>query len=90
MISRPTREPDVILPAYLTFVKVEVWISECVFKIGRTYHKHITSGNLDLSECEDPLLYLRAVSKYGKEGNPRKKIAHEFLEEIDNILLSIN
>jgi hypothetical protein len=87
--KKPIREPDVILPEYMGWAEVHVWISECVFKIHGHYFNCISSTTLGLFECRDPVIYLKKIAESGSQSNPRKKTASDFLETLDSILLSI-
>lgn len=87
IVEQPLREPDIILPEYLSTAMVSVWISERIFKIGNHCFNSITSENLKLYSCKEPLVYLEAVANKSSRYSPRKKIATDFLEELDRILL---
>ena len=87
VVKKPYREPDVIIPEYMNVVKVSIWISERVFEVGHICFDSISSEHLDLFCCPDPLIYLKAVASKSSRTSPRKKIAADFLEELDNILL---
>lgn len=87
VVNKPHREPDVILPEYMNITTVSIWISERVFEVGHACFDSISSENLNLICCPDPLIYLKAVASKSSRTNPRKKIATDFLEELDSILL---
>ena len=87
ILKEPLREPDVVLPEYLNIAQVSVWVSEKIFKIGNHCFDSVTSESLKLYSCKEPLVYLKAVADKSSRTSPRKKIATDFLEELDNILL---
>lgn len=88
-IQKPNRDPDIVLPEYMGWTEVRIWVNESIFGMHGCYFDCVTSDHLGLIQCRDVMMYLNRIVKIFSESNPRRAAVVEFLESIDNILLDV-
>lgn len=88
-VEKPTRDPDIVLPEYMGWAEVRVWVTESIFGMDSCYFDCISSDHLGLYRCYDATMYLDRIVKIFSESNPRRKVVVEFLDSLDNILLCV-
>jgi hypothetical protein len=95
MYDRPKREPDIVFPKEQGFNRVEIWIAEGLFCVGKPLTGDecmdtISSTTMKLTNEKDPMVYISATAKHvEKSGKVFKRsiIAKNFLNQLDSILL---
>lgn len=87
---KPDREPDLVLPRTESSVRISLWISEGLYMLEDDYvMQYIMTHDIDVDHDATPIEYIHILATHKNAEPLHKKLAIEYLEEIDNILLGV-
>lgn len=87
-LTRPNREPDLVIPNDDAYSMVEVWVYENIFHIvdggyEGNYRVNITSSGV---RYDDPMGFIERMAERGVTAN-RRYTCQKFLDELDRAIL---